>query len=329
MDAITEFLNRVSYKFPKGYPDLNDPSDRDLLESLMGVKEAEEEESDESPQKPQEVSKQELVKMIDAFKSIKEPYSKYLSVFNYFDPYSLGTISEVLLTKLLNKMDGVEASHVGGGQGLADLIVDGKPISLKTTDSKKPIGLGSDELRVSQADVNQVATDMKEVFKENPELKGSTISQLEGQIDNELFEKIENRIDAIVTKLVGLANKEYFVWVEKKMKDGFLQKVVFHIIKYERDKVKRELMNHPFYSTEKAWGLKDENNKILVQADASGKLLNVTPAFVKNASQDTTFDVDLATNLKDKPENIKEKVPEQFFNALDSIYSSIFSNSGE
>lgn len=38
MDVITEFLNKVAYKFPKGYPDLNDPSDRDLLESLMGVK---------------------------------------------------------------------------------------------------------------------------------------------------------------------------------------------------------------------------------------------------------------------------------------------------
>lgn len=38
MDIITEYLNKVAYKFPKGYPDLNDPSDRDLLESLMGIK---------------------------------------------------------------------------------------------------------------------------------------------------------------------------------------------------------------------------------------------------------------------------------------------------
>lgn len=40
MDVITEFINRISYKFPKGYPDINDPADKALLESLMGLNEA-------------------------------------------------------------------------------------------------------------------------------------------------------------------------------------------------------------------------------------------------------------------------------------------------
>ena len=39
MDVVTEFINRVAYKFPKGYPDLNDPADKELLESLMGLNE--------------------------------------------------------------------------------------------------------------------------------------------------------------------------------------------------------------------------------------------------------------------------------------------------
>ena len=39
MDIVTEFINRVAYKFPKGYPDLNDPADKELLESLMGLNE--------------------------------------------------------------------------------------------------------------------------------------------------------------------------------------------------------------------------------------------------------------------------------------------------
>ena len=39
MDVVTEFINRVAYKFPKGYPDLNDPADKKLLESLMGLNE--------------------------------------------------------------------------------------------------------------------------------------------------------------------------------------------------------------------------------------------------------------------------------------------------
>lgn len=37
MDIITEYLSKVAYKFPKGYPDLNDPQDRDLLESMIGI----------------------------------------------------------------------------------------------------------------------------------------------------------------------------------------------------------------------------------------------------------------------------------------------------
>ena len=37
MDIITEYLNKVAYKFSKGYPDLNDPQDRDLLESIIGI----------------------------------------------------------------------------------------------------------------------------------------------------------------------------------------------------------------------------------------------------------------------------------------------------
>ena len=40
MDVVTEFINRISYKFPKGYPDINDPADKELLESLMGLDEA-------------------------------------------------------------------------------------------------------------------------------------------------------------------------------------------------------------------------------------------------------------------------------------------------
>ena len=39
MDVVTEFINRIAYKFPKGYPDINDQADKALLESLMGLNE--------------------------------------------------------------------------------------------------------------------------------------------------------------------------------------------------------------------------------------------------------------------------------------------------
>ena len=35
MDVLDKFLNSVSYKFPKGYPDINDPQDMEMLKSLM------------------------------------------------------------------------------------------------------------------------------------------------------------------------------------------------------------------------------------------------------------------------------------------------------
>ena len=35
MDIYNKFLNQVSYKFPKGYPDVNDPKDMELLTSLL------------------------------------------------------------------------------------------------------------------------------------------------------------------------------------------------------------------------------------------------------------------------------------------------------
>jgi hypothetical protein len=36
MDVIEQFLHSISYKFPKGYPDMTDPKDVLLLESELG-----------------------------------------------------------------------------------------------------------------------------------------------------------------------------------------------------------------------------------------------------------------------------------------------------
>ena len=146
MDALEKLIRENCWRFPKGYPDMDNPKDKEFLysiiENIIG-------EQEEDILQAKELEKEDLEKMLKAFSAIKDPYSRYLSVFNYFDPYSLGTISEVLLTKLLNTVEGVEADHVGGGQGLADLKINGKPVSLKTTDSKKPIGLGSDEVNTN------------------------------------------------------------------------------------------------------------------------------------------------------------------------------------
>ena len=35
MDDVTQFLNRIAYKFPKGYPDMNDANDILILENEL------------------------------------------------------------------------------------------------------------------------------------------------------------------------------------------------------------------------------------------------------------------------------------------------------
>jgi hypothetical protein len=43
MDVITKFLDKYSYRFPKGYPDLTDPADKKLMQELLsevGISEA-------------------------------------------------------------------------------------------------------------------------------------------------------------------------------------------------------------------------------------------------------------------------------------------------
>ena len=46
MDNITKYLNRIAYKFPKGYPDMNSAEEKALLfEMFNNLIEQEEEES--------------------------------------------------------------------------------------------------------------------------------------------------------------------------------------------------------------------------------------------------------------------------------------------
>ena len=57
MDALERYINRVAYKFPKGYPDVNDPQDmKMLMEMVSSIVEAEEEKS--------KITKNDLVNLI-------------------------------------------------------------------------------------------------------------------------------------------------------------------------------------------------------------------------------------------------------------------------
>lgn len=324
MNVITKFLENYSYRFPKGYPDMTNLNDKALLYEILAELNINEQEEVSSSY--DEVTSEDINSLLKAFDQIKDPYSRYLSVFYYFDPNSLGTISEVLLSKLLAKVPGVTTSHVGGGQGLTDIIVNGHKISLKTTASDKAIGLGNDEININAEDSKSTAKDLNLIYNNNPELKNVTVAELKKQIPSEIANKIDARIQAIAKKLSGEQNEEFFVWVEKiHNKEKILTKLKIHILKYDYNKIIEEFNNSILYTTEKAWGLKNKENNALVYADNSGKLLNITRAFVANSSKDKgIIDIDLDVKLNKSSEQIRTEIPDQFFSALDSVYNSVF-----
>ena len=58
MDPITKYLNRIAYKFPKGYPDMNNDQDVLLLETLLSEFLGEKFNLEETALTPKELSKQ-------------------------------------------------------------------------------------------------------------------------------------------------------------------------------------------------------------------------------------------------------------------------------
>jgi hypothetical protein len=57
LDPITKYLNRIAYKFPKGYPDMNNDQDVLLLETLLSEFLGEKFNLEETALTPSELSK--------------------------------------------------------------------------------------------------------------------------------------------------------------------------------------------------------------------------------------------------------------------------------
>jgi len=329
MNIVDRLIKEWSWRCEKGYPDLNNAKDMAILHEILAEYDITLEEVEEKTEEQEggedlikhETSKNDLEKLRQALEAIKSSYAKYLSVFYYFDPNSLGTISEVLLTKLLNTVKGVEATHVGGGQGLADIIINGKTISLKTTSATKHIGLGNDLVNISPQDTMEVV----KALSTDPQKHTSVpVKDLENVAAPEIVKKVQDRLKAIASKVAGESEDEFFVWVQKFYgPDKYLTRLVIHALNYDYRKVLEEFNNSFLYLTGKSWGLKDSQGKIIVQADTTGKLLNITPAFVEKSSKDNKIDVDLGVeSIKDRVDR-ELIVSQEMFKALDTIYDLV------
>ena len=324
MNVVDKLYTEWAWRTKSGIPNINNPEDKAILDKiLLELKIVQEE--DGTQDNVAELNKSEIDKMLKAIDKIKEPYVRYLSVFAYFDNNSLGTISEVLLTKLLQKT-GVQASHTGASGGLADLYINGKPVSLKTTVGVTKIGLGNDQARLNATDIDSVVKVLRTLDPESY----TSILDLKDKIEPNLYQVLENRVDSIAEKLAGPENKEYFVWVEKIFdnKTKVLTDFKIHVAKYDLNKVKKEMMNMKPYASSNSWGLKDPElgGKNAVTADAGSKYLNVEPNFVRKTTAKTARSIKLV-----QPEDIEglernvisQNITDALFDKLDDLYVSL------
>jgi len=85
------------------------------------------------------------------------------------------------------------------------------------------------------------------------------------------------------------------------------------------------------YITEgEAWGVKDGDGRVLIQADKKGKNLNITKNFIDKLYKEQKPDLIQIINPEEVQDIltqqiiIKDKVSSNFFTALDMIYDDIF-----
>jgi len=342
MKVIDEILNEWSFRCHDGIVDLNDPKKKAILEEILKelnidfleqIKEEQLEEEITEDSSLASVSQNELEKLKNVFnnKKFQEEYKKYLTLFHYFSPNALGEISEVILTNLINRYGGdIQADHTGGSQGLDDIkLKDGTKISVKTTSTERPIGLGT-SIKADRDDIKIV-----NYFKKKNNIgkdESFTSTDPIKSIPTEIKSEIDKRLDAIIRKISGEGEeKEFFLWVEKINTNKILSALRIHILDFNKELAKNLLEDSYLYITEgEAWGVKDGDGRVLIQADKKGKNLNITKNFIDKLYKEQKPDLIQIINPEEVQDIltqqiiIKDKVSSNFFTALDMIYDDIF-----
>lgn len=134
MDALDKFLRKVSYKFPKGYPDISDTQDKDLLFELTNNLLQEQGNDFDSliettfeGNVPQAKGKYQI--QSGPFKILPEDKEAFLKLFKIKPNAGVGN-GEVSLYWLFNTSGGSAAENRGGSA--ADLVINGKQVEVKS-----------------------------------------------------------------------------------------------------------------------------------------------------------------------------------------------------
>jgi len=181
MDVLEKFLNSVSYKFPKGYPDMNDPEDVKLLTSIIEsyipeADQSEEKSSEEPSLSPKQQDLQKIINIIDKVekndKITKLQLFDILAQYTY-DHYSseLGDIKKVFpepVSKLENWRDYVEREERNKGEEIEQAIetyaqdqgVEATPLRGKGKDVK----IDGKEVEIKSSERNTITTILQTSF---------------------------------------------------------------------------------------------------------------------------------------------------------------------
>lgn len=258
------------------------------------------------------------------FNTVKDDYAKYLSIMYYFDSNSLGTFSEVLLSELIKTIPDVDVRHTGGSQALSDIQINGKDISLKTTEQGVPINLGSHELLFSKRENSVILTELSKYFLENG-IDRITVDKMKRstEISPNCIDSVLRRLTAIKEKIIG--TDEYFVWIEKIYSTGkILGKINIHILKVCEIKLDALFNDCEIYLTAKGWGLYYKD-LLLVNSDTAGKLLNIHPNFIKNSlDEEEIISIKIPIDIGNDKDEIREDVVTLFMDSLKDISEKIY-----
>jgi len=275
---------------------------------------------------------QDIVEILtSALENIKEEYKRYVAVLHLFDAHALGTMSEAVLAKLLEGQEGIRnVQHVGGGGGLADIVVNETSLSVKTTSSGHSIGLGQDvEIlgNVGQVKVSEALTSLNLAGRRY----GDVLSILRRGGAEGIAESIEGRIDAIGRKLVGRSPDEphVFIWVEKvRSKVGEVSELRIHLRDFNEQEFNNIVESSTIKPTNRGWSLVKEN-RVLVGADAIGKILNIRPALMYATGSDPVISkVRTVVTESSADDTIRRKatVSSKVLSTLDSLYNELYEN---
>jgi hypothetical protein len=227
MDVITKFLDKYSYRFPKGYPDLTDPADKKLMQELLseiGIGEAAETDTGSAfaARKPKNETKtykqilrdaglsEKILNQIEKkYNELVEANPKYPDVFDSI--FRKNTIEQVKDT-FNNFSQYVDIHDKGLGRGEVATIMGTADITSGGTANKDIIDSDGNEYDVKELTDNGefrtasggYITTTK--FKKNLDYLISLFYQLRGDEENKTStgsSKLDNAIDDILKYYQG------------------------------------------------------------------------------------------------------------------------------